>query len=69
MSKTQAAAEQMFDEAIDRFHADMSNACCDGDRKLATALLAKRIGSADKAETLRRDWMAQSHQALREARF
>lgn len=57
-----------YDEAIDRFNEDMSNSCDDGDRKFSTSLLAQRIGDGTKAETLRRDWMAQQRQAAREAR-
>lgn len=55
-------------EAIERFHADMSNSIYDEDRKQATALLADRIGDADKAERLRRDWMAQYWADLRALR-
>lgn len=47
-----------YDEAVARFADDMSNSCCDTDRKQATTWLAERIGDADKAERLRRDWMA-----------
>lgn len=48
-----------YDEAIERFHADMSNSVYDEDRKQSTAWLAERIGDADKAARLYRDWMAQ----------
>ena len=56
------------DQALERFNEDMSNALCDGDRKLATQWLAERIGDTDKAERLRRDWMAQYRASLRELR-
>ena len=56
------------DEAIDRFNEDMSNSICDGDRKFSTSLLANRLGDAERAERLRRDWMAQQRHAAREAR-
>jgi hypothetical protein len=51
------------DEAIERFNEDMSNSICDGDRKNATAWLAKRIDNPERAERLRRDWMAQHRQS------
>lgn len=55
-----------YDKAIELFNQDMSNSCCDGDRKQATQWLADRIGDADKAERLRRDWMAQYRASMRE---
>jgi hypothetical protein len=57
-----------YDKAIDRFNEDMSNSVYDSDRKLATQWLAERIGDADKAERLRRDWMAQYWATARESR-
>jgi len=57
-----------YDQALERYNEDMSNSCCDGDRKFATQLLAKRIDDADKAERLRRDWMAQYRASMRELR-
>lgn len=48
-----------LDEAIERYHRDMSNSLYDEERKQATAWLAERIGDADKAASLYRDWMAQ----------
>lgn len=57
-----------YDEAIERFHADMSNSLYDADRQQATAWLADRIGDADKAERLRRDWMAQHWADMRALR-
>ena len=53
-----------FVEAIDRFNADMSNSCDDGDRKLATTLLAKRLGDTERAAQLRREW-SKPHCAVR----
>lgn len=56
------------DEAIERFNDDMSNSIDYGDRKFSTKLLADRIGDAERAERLCRDWMAQQRQAAREVR-
>jgi hypothetical protein len=55
-----------YDQALEQFNDDMSNSCCDGDRKFATQLLAKRIDDADKAERLRRDWMSQYRASMRD---
>lgn len=55
-------------EAIDRFNEDMSNSIYDSDRKMATQWLSERIGDADKAERLRRDWMEQYRASMRELR-
>jgi len=55
-----------YDQALERFNEDMSNALCDGDRKLATQWLAERIGDVDKAERMRRDWTAQYRASMRE---
>lgn len=55
-----------YDTALERFNIDMSNSLCDGDRKFATRLLAKRIGDARKAEQFRRDWMIQYRESMRE---
>ena len=55
-----------YDQALERFNEDMSNSCCDGDRELATQLLAKRIDDAGKAERLRRDWMTQYRASMRD---
>ena len=57
-----------YDQALERFNDDMSNSCCDGDRKLATQWLAERIDDADKAERLRRDWMSQYRASMRDLR-
>jgi len=52
-------AELAEDDAIERFHRDMSNSICDGDRKWATKWLAERINDPVRAERMRRDWMLQ----------
>jgi len=55
-----------YDQAVERFNEDMSNSICDGDRKMATQWLAERINDAERAERLRRDWMVQFRQSMRE---
>jgi hypothetical protein len=55
-----------YDQAVERFNEDMSNSICDGDRKMATQWLAERINDTDRAERLRRDWMIQYRQSMRE---
>ena len=55
-----------YDQALERFNEDMSNAICDGDRKQAMQWLAERIGDAEKAERMRRDWMAQFRASMKE---
>lgn len=57
-----------YDEALERFNEEMSNACCASDRKQATKQLAKIIGDAAKAERLRRDWMDQYRATNQEMR-
>lgn len=63
-----AKTEWTEDEALERFHEDMSNSCDYGDRKLSTEWLAKRLGNADRAEQFYEDWMAQQRQAVYEYR-
>jgi hypothetical protein len=55
-----------YDQAVERFNEDMSNSICDGDRKNSTQWLAERISDTECAERLRRDWMIQFRQTLRE---
>jgi hypothetical protein len=55
-----------YDQAVERFNEDMSNSICDGDRKNSTKWLAERINDAERAERLRRDWMVQFRQSMRE---
>jgi hypothetical protein len=57
-----------YDQAVERFNEDMSNSICDGDRKMATTWLAERINNTDRAEVLRRDWMIQYRQSMRQLR-
>lgn len=56
-----------YDEALDRFNDEMSNAVTDKDRTDATTDLAIRIGDAHKAESLRDAWMQQYNESLRES--
>lgn len=58
-----------YDEAIERFNEDMSNAIDYGDRKFATSLLATRIADTERADRLSRDWVAQQRQTAREVRL
>ena len=55
-----------YDQAVEKFNEDMSNSICDGDRKMSTQWLAKRINDTNRAEVLRRDWMIQFRQSMRE---
>jgi hypothetical protein len=55
-----------YDQAVERFNEDMSNSICDSDRKNSTKWLAERINDAERAERLRRDWMMQFRQSMRE---
>jgi hypothetical protein len=55
-----------YDQAVERFNEDMSNSLCDGDRKMSTQWLAERINDAERAENLRRDWMLQFRQSMRQ---
>ncbi len=55
-----------YDQAVEQFNEDMSNSICDGDRKMSTHWLAERINDAQRAERLRRDWMVQFRQSMRE---
>ena len=55
-----------YDQAVERFNEDMSNSICDGDRKNSTKWLAERINDTERAERLRRDWMIQFRQSMRE---
>ena len=55
-----------YDQSVERFNEDMSNSICDGDRNWSTKWLAERINDMDRAERLRRDWMIQFRQSMRE---
>jgi len=60
-----------YDQAVERFNEDMSkpNSSCSRKRGPSWPIsreLAERINDAQRAERLRRDWMVQFRQFMRE---